>query len=45
MVIGIDVDDKNLESGKESGADHVFNSRSDKDYVRLGGDEVDEPWL
>jgi alcohol dehydrogenase, propanol-preferring len=31
-VIGIDVVDAQLEEAKAQGADHVFNSMTDKDY-------------
>ena len=33
-VIGIDISDVQLETAKKSGADHVFNSMADKDYVK-----------
>ena len=32
-VIGIDIDDETLETAKSSGADHVYNARTDKEYV------------
>jgi D-arabinose 1-dehydrogenase-like Zn-dependent alcohol dehydrogenase len=33
-VIGIDIVDSQLEEAKSQGADHVFNSMTDKDYVK-----------
>jgi propanol-preferring alcohol dehydrogenase len=33
-VIGIDISDVQLETAKASGADHVFNSMTDKEYVK-----------
>lgn len=33
-VIGIDISDVQLETAKSSGADHVFNSMTDKNYVK-----------
>jgi alcohol dehydrogenase, propanol-preferring len=32
-VIGIDIVDAQLEEAKDQGADYVFNSMTDKDYV------------
>jgi NADPH:quinone reductase-like Zn-dependent oxidoreductase len=34
QVIGLDISDPNLAVTKEQGADHVFNTLSDKDYVQ-----------
>ncbi|KAF2673153.1 GroES-like protein [Microthyrium microscopicum] len=33
-VIGLDISDAQLETAKQSGADYVFNSMTDKDYVK-----------
>lgn len=33
-VIGLDISDVQLETATASGADHVFNSMTDKEYVR-----------
>ena len=33
-VIGLDVVDSQLEEAKDQGADYVFNSATDKDYVK-----------
>jgi D-arabinose 1-dehydrogenase-like Zn-dependent alcohol dehydrogenase len=33
-VIGLDISDVQLETAKASGADHVFNAITDKDYVK-----------
>lgn len=33
QVIGLDVNDQALEVAKSSGADHVFNTRTNKDYA------------
>jgi D-arabinose 1-dehydrogenase-like Zn-dependent alcohol dehydrogenase len=45
-VIGVDISDEVLAVCKEQGADHVFNSRTNKDYVKevkelTGGKGVD----
>ncbi|PGH26925.1 hypothetical protein AJ80_01306 [Polytolypa hystricis UAMH7299] len=32
-VIGVDIDDNTLETAKSSGADHVFSSRSNPDFI------------
>jgi alcohol dehydrogenase, propanol-preferring len=33
-VIGIDISEVQLETARASGADHVFNSMTDKEYVK-----------
>jgi propanol-preferring alcohol dehydrogenase len=33
-VIGLDISDVQLETATSSGADYVFNSMTDKDYVK-----------
>lgn len=33
-VVAIDISDVQLETAKKSGADHVFNSMTDKEYVK-----------
>lgn len=44
-VIGLDISDPQLETAKESGADYVFNTMTDKDYqkkiLELTGGGVD----
>lgn len=32
-VVGIDIDDEILETAKSSGADHIFNTRTNKDFL------------
>lgn len=32
-VIGVDVDDEALQTAKSSGADHIFNTRTNKDFA------------
>ena len=40
-VIAIDISDPNLEVTKEQGADHIFNSMADKDYIKKIKDLTD----